>query len=715
MRILRMRLRDYRLFDDVELSFDPGMNLIRGPNESGKSTIVSAIVTALFEKPTAQHAGIRSALRWGVEGGFVIEMEFQNEGKPYRLVKDFAQRKVLLEEVDGDFCVETAKAVQGKLAEMTGFADSAHYMRTACVSHDHMTGLTGDKGGPRMLAAMLREVVVGNRESVLMENAVGELSERIDELKKGLDRPAKYPGTIRRIQDERQVLIERQKGLAESTTVMDRDRERLIEIEGLLGEKEPRLADLEGIIDKNRRLIELEERVAQVSKRFDMADGARESRAGLEKIDREIERHYPRFTDLDPGMESELRKEIDVRKSLESLKQQLVQDLQEEKGSAPAGRPSHERGWIAVVLGIVLLTAGVVLGVLVHPALFSILVLGGGSIAIGAFLLRSAPEAPAGELSKVLEERISRTQQEIDKLGERERDFLDSVNCWDAETFFRTYAAYREMVSERDRLSARLEALAEDGRPDAVDEERRKSSLEVAAVEAELQELEPFRVEPERLEALSRECEDLEREVDGLQKERDGISYHIHHTAEDREEALRIEETLSWLWEEEQRARKQLRVYGYALEAMREARESLLSQAVPVLAESVARTLSKLTGGRYTDVEVREGDLALSVYSEERGTMIPAEELLSTLSRGTVSQLYLAARLELTDILSGDGEPPLIFDDSFSHFDDDRVERLWEILMEVAHDRQVLVFTCTDRYDALAGDTVNVVELSPPG
>ncbi len=91
--------------------------------------------------------------------------------------------------------------------------------------------------------------------------------------------------------------------------------------------------------------------------------------------------------------------------------------------------------------------------------------------------------------------------------------------------------------------------------------------------------------------------------------------------------------------------------------------------------------------------------------------MVPAEDLLSSLSKGTASQLYLAARLELVELLSGERKPPLIFDDSFSYFDDRRLEQLWTVLVGVARDQQVIVLTCTDRYDGLVGSGVKVIDL----
>ncbi len=51
-----------------------------------------------------------------------------------------------------------------------------------------------------------------------------------------------------------------------------------------------------------------------------------------------------------------------------------------------------------------------------------------------------------------------------------------------------------------------------------------------------------------------------------------------------------------------------------------------------------------------------------------------------------------------------DRRPPIILDDPFVTFDDDRARRALELLKEVATEQgfQVLLLTCSDRFDALA-------------
>ena len=68
---------------------------------------------------------------------------------------------------------------------------------------------------------------------------------------------------------------------------------------------------------------------------------------------------------------------------------------------------------------------------------------------------------------------------------------------------------------------------------------------------------------------------------------------------------------------------------------------------------------------------------------------------LSYLSGGTVDQLYLALRLAICDLLLPDC--PIILDDALVYFDDERLRVALEVLRELGRQRQILLFTCTDR------------------
>lgn len=68
---------------------DPAVNIIHGPNEAGKSTLVMAISLALFNRYRAQGQEIRELCPWGTRLYPEVGLEWESGGRRYRLEKRF--------------------------------------------------------------------------------------------------------------------------------------------------------------------------------------------------------------------------------------------------------------------------------------------------------------------------------------------------------------------------------------------------------------------------------------------------------------------------------------------------------------------------------------------------------------------------------------------------------------------------------------------------
>ncbi|MEM1381370.1 MAG: AAA family ATPase [Pseudomonadota bacterium] len=114
----------------------------------------------------------------------------------------------------------------------------------------------------------------------------------------------------------------------------------------------------------------------------------------------------------------------------------------------------------------------------------------------------------------------------------------------------------------------------------------------------------------------------------------------------------------------------------------------------------VTRHLTPMVRYLYGDGSIRF-DAKLTTEELERmvGTFSPSQ-----LSQGTQEQIALLTRFAFAK-LSADtgGAVPLILDDVFAYADDDRVERLFDLLHEVAEATQVIVLTCRERLFARLG------------
>jgi uncharacterized protein YhaN len=117
--------------------------------------------------------------------------------------------------------------------------------------------------------------------------------------------------------------------------------------------------------------------------------------------------------------------------------------------------------------------------------------------------------------------------------------------------------------------------------------------------------------------------------------------------------------------------------------------------------------LDRITAGRYRRVQVDDATLDMRVWAPERGDWVPVTQL----SQGTLDLTFLAARIGLVRLVTGDRRPPLVMDDPFVTLDDIRATRAIEVLRDLTKDFQVIYLTTSDRYDASAD---RVVELPGP-
>jgi uncharacterized protein YhaN len=86
-------------------------------------------------------------------------------------------------------------------------------------------------------------------------------------------------------------------------------------------------------------------------------------------------------------------------------------------------------------------------------------------------------------------------------------------------------------------------------------------------------------------------------------------------------------------------------------------------------------------------------DENLNLFMNTPTKLVP----VSQVSSGTMDQIYLALRLAAAKLIqSGHDQMPLIFDDSFVLYDDDRLKTALKWLAQ-AYGGQILIFTCHQR------------------
>ena len=110
----------------------------------------------------------------------------------------------------------------------------------------------------------------------------------------------------------------------------------------------------------------------------------------------------------------------------------------------------------------------------------------------------------------------------------------------------------------------------------------------------------------------------------------------------------------------------------------------------PKFIENLSSNISNITGNKYNNVFLND-DKGI-VVEVENGEYISA----SRLSLGTIDQLYLALRLSMVNELV-DESIPILLDETFAYYDNERLENILLYLNREFSDRQIIIFTCGNR------------------
>lgn len=113
----------------------------------------------------------------------------------------------------------------------------------------------------------------------------------------------------------------------------------------------------------------------------------------------------------------------------------------------------------------------------------------------------------------------------------------------------------------------------------------------------------------------------------------------------------------------------------------------------PRLERIVAEGMARVTQGRYSQVSIDPGTLAVSLVAPEREELVDS----GVLSTGTRDLIYLLLRIGIGRLMSRTGEIlPLLLDDPLVQFDRGRKQNALQLLEGLASETQILLFTKDD-------------------
>lgn len=160
----------------------------------------------------------------------------------------------------------------------------------------------------------------------------------------------------------------------------------------------------------------------------------------------------------------------------------------------------------------------------------------------------------------------------------------------------------------------------------------------------------------------------------------------LEHLSNCKNKAKALKRTLA----ENDRIHDEIVAIDLAQETMADLSSSIRDSFGLYLNKEASQYITGITDGIYDSMSIDEN---LNVFLNTKTKLVPLENV----SSGTMDQVYLALRLAAAKLLQGSGSGfPLIFDDSFTQYDDERLKTALEWLAS-AYGGQIIIFTCHRR------------------
>ncbi len=172
-----------------------------------------------------------------------------------------------------------------------------------------------------------------------------------------------------------------------------------------------------------------------------------------------------------------------------------------------------------------------------------------------------------------------------------------------------------------------------------------------------------------KLQTMENQTKDINNKLNDLAK----IEEELQYAEEEKEELLHLNNS-----------------YNIAKECLEIAYEKVKSNISPRFTENLSDIISKISEGRYSNITLNDTDGIM--VEVQNGNYVPAERL----SVGTIDQMYISLRLSALEEISEE-KMPIIFDEAFAYFDDERLKNILRYLNSNFKENQIVIFTCSNR------------------
>ncbi len=696
MKINKLYIRGFGKIENFDLDLSKNINVIYGPNESGKSTLMGFIKAVLFglKGGRTDKEGLAAEIKryrpWSNSryGGYV-NFELDNY-TAYRIDRDFENNSVKL--YDSEFNEITAALSGSKdgrgIAEKLIGVNEGLFEKTVFI---RQLGTKIDTSSSKDLIDRISNIGQSGFEDISYKKACTALKEALKSqvgtersYTRPLDIISKRLGELRQLQIK--IMQEKESRLALMDTLKELD------------------ADI-AIIQQKEKLLSLAAEFSSVKEKL------------LYQRDKQDELQY--LNDGITLVKTNIKRLAEDKETLtEELQKAAEQKAGLEKNLEEAKHPGTEKDLeglkklikLCDICGVVTLTALLVtVWCALSPKIFSIYISGiPSTVFIAIVIFRISKQTSFVKLDKlkaVRSERVAELQRQLESvLGVKA--IADNQLTGLDERLNIEQSQYEQQLKrlESMRLTYRRKDLDElERRADELSAGILKLLEEVSEKlpegEATLIEnvLEDIKLSPDI--ELNRLRNFYSEQLQQKKIERAGLDYQVKKNSSGVDaEAVELE--MNRLTHQKKALEQRGEALSIAMATLEEASKEVQKKLLPVMNSTFTTTFENLTSQRYKDT--RAGDqLNIMLHHPDSDFIVP----VSALSNGTIDQLYLALRIAVTETVFNIKERlPLILDEPFAQYDDKRTENALKLISELGKKQQVIIFTCKQREIEMIGD-----------
>jgi len=186
-----------------------------------------------------------------------------------------------------------------------------------------------------------------------------------------------------------------------------------------------------------------------------------------------------------------------------------------------------------------------------------------------------------------------------------------------------------------------------------------------------------------------KDLEKLKNEVDELKEKKVELRTSVTKTKELVKSPEEIKEELDSTEEKINELKEKAEEYDLAHTFLQKAETGVQQKFTPSIEKNSKPILKEITNEKYSDLKIDDESLDITVKAPEIKDYVEVD----TLSQGAKDQLYFAVRTTMSDLLSGNINIPLIFDDPFHNFDDPRLKKTISAIKKIAKNKQVILIS----------------------